>query len=220
MSPNSRSLASKLLHVWELQSSSVSPLRSIRHKSVWVYGENRYTCVFLLYGSHRCLWLLVNALCWGLNHTSAKCGFYQIIRVLNHCLPTIVLTEECERGNKLLHRVGACVCATDSVVISDVTEQQTTTCFIASQPLSMSICNITNANITLNWLIIKQLRSWINNFCTFFICKLQQINKDRELQSQICKGKKKSYPFHPSIKLERKKLNIKNALCESFPLFN
>lgn len=113
-------------------------------------GKNRYTCVFLLYSSHRCLWLLVNASCWGLNHTSAKCGFYQIIRVLNHCLPTIVLTEECERGNKLLHRVGACVCVTDSVVISDVTEQQTTTCFIASQPLSMSICNITNANITLN----------------------------------------------------------------------
>ncbi len=158
-------------------------------------GKNRYTCVFVLYSSHRRLWLLVTASCWGLNHTSAKCEFYQIIRVLNHCL---VLTDECERGNKLLHRVGACVCVcvcahmcvTDSVVISDVTEQQTTTCFIASQPLSMSVCNITNANITLNWLIIKQLRSWINNFCTFFIWKLQQINKDRELQSQICKGKK------------------------------
>jgi len=114
---------------------------------------------FVLYGAQRLLWLLVKALCCGLNHTSAKCEFYQIIRVLNHCLPTIVLTEECERGNKLLHGeweactcVCVCVCVrvTDSVVISDVTEQQTTTCIIASQPLSMSICNITNANITLN----------------------------------------------------------------------
>lgn len=72
---------------------------------------------FVLYGAQRLLWLLVNASCCGLNHTSAKCEFDQIIRVLNHCLPTIVLTEECERGNKLLHgeweraRVCVCVCA-------------------------------------------------------------------------------------------------------------
>ncbi len=99
------------LNSYLCESCSVSPLRSIRHKSAWVYGENRYTCVFVLYSSHRRLWLLVTASCWGLNHTSAKCEFYQIIRVLNHCL---VLTDECERGNKLLHRVGArcvCVCA-------------------------------------------------------------------------------------------------------------
>lgn len=77
-------------------------------------GKKTDIYVFVLYGAQRPLWLLVNASCWGLNHTSAKCEFYQIIRVLNHCLPTIVLTEECERGNKLLHgeweRVCACVC--------------------------------------------------------------------------------------------------------------
>lgn len=108
MSPNSRSLASRLC-------SSVSTHRSIRCKSAWVDGKKPDIYVFVLYSAQRLLWLLVNASCWGLNHTSAKCEFYQIIRVLNHCLPTIVLTEECERGNKLLHgeweRVCARVCA-------------------------------------------------------------------------------------------------------------
>lgn len=51
--------------------------------------------------------------CWGLNHTSATSEFYQIIRVLNWCPPTMVLTEECERGNKWLHgewEKDVCVC--------------------------------------------------------------------------------------------------------------
>ncbi len=104
------------LNSYLCESCSVSPLRSIRHKSAWVYGEKQiYMCVCVVQFTQTSV-VISDCIVLGLNHTSAKCEFYQIIRVLNHCL---VLTDECERGNKLLHRVGACVCVCVCAYVRD-----------------------------------------------------------------------------------------------------